>query len=168
VPDRADTCQYRGYGDEGHGEVRRHTTAAAALTACAALLAGCGQAELGAASASASVPAEERTDEVRCRESEPRLESLSGALETLELANAETFESAHTVTTSALTSWTDTFEDAPEGPLAEAYESGQRRLAHLERMDATTPHPELVEWTAATLDTATDVQSSCEELTANW
>jgi hypothetical protein len=148
--------------------VRRHTTAAAALTACAALLAGCGQAEFGAAAASASVPAEERTDEVRCRESEPRLESLIGALETLELANAETFESAHTVATAALTSWTETFEDAPDGPLAEVYEAGDRKLAHLDRMDTTTPEAELVEWIASTLDVAVDTQGSCAELTANW
>jgi hypothetical protein len=146
--------------------VRRHTAAAAALTACAALLAGCVEVDLGAAAASANVSAEGRSDEVRCQESEPRGRSLGDALETLTLANVSTFESAHTVTTSALTSWTETFEDAPDGPLAEAYESGQRKLAHLDRMDATTPEPELAEWIAATFDVATDAQRACVDLTA--
>jgi hypothetical protein len=148
--------------------VRRHTTAAALLSACAALLAGCAQAPIESVAAAATVPAEERTDEVRCREAELRLESLVGALETFELANVATFDSAHTLTTSALESWVTTFADAPDGPLADAHESGERKLAHLERLDATTPHPDQLAWAAATFETAYAAQRYCDELTAQW
>jgi hypothetical protein len=148
--------------------VRRHTTAAAALLACAAFLAGCAQSPVESIAAAATLPAEERTDEVRCREAELRLESLLGALETLELANVSTFDSAHAVTTSALESWTTTFADAPDGPLAETHESGERKLAHLERMDATTPHPDLLAWTSATIETTDTAQRYCDELAAGW
>jgi hypothetical protein len=148
--------------------VRRHTTAAATLTACAALLAGCGQVELGTVAASATVPAEPRTDTVRCREAEPRIASLDSALETLDLANASTFDSAHVLATSALTSWTETFGDAPDGPLAEAHEAGQRKLAHLERITSATSYSEQLEWTTATLEVVADAERYCTELTAGW
>jgi hypothetical protein len=142
--------------------------ATAALLACAALLAGCAQSPIESIAAAATLPAEERTDEVRCREAEPRLESLLAALETIELANLSTFESAHVVTTSALESWTTTFADAPDGPLAEAHESGERKLAHLERLDATTPHPDLLAWTSATIETTDAAQRYCDELDTTW
>jgi hypothetical protein len=142
--------------------------ATAALLACAALLAGCAQSPIESIAAAATLPAEERTDEVRCREAEPRLESLLAALETIELANLSTFESAHVVTTSALESWTTTFADAPDGPHAEAHESGERKLAHLERLDATTPHPDLLAWTSATIETTDAAQRYCDELDTTW
>jgi hypothetical protein len=142
--------------------------ATAALLACAALLAGCAQSPIESVAAAATLPAEERTDEVRCREAEPRLESLLAALETIELANLSTFESAHVVTTSALESWTTTFADAPDGPLAEAHESGERKLAHLERLDATTPHPDLLAWTSATIENTDAAQRYCDELDTTW
>jgi hypothetical protein len=148
--------------------VRRHTTAAALLSACAALLAGCAQAPIESVAAAATVPVEERTDEVRCREAELRVESLVGALETLELANGATFESAYTVATSALESWVTTFADAADGPLAEAHESGERKLAHLQRIDATTPHPDVLAWTSATLETTDAAQRYCDGLTSDW
>lgn len=148
--------------------MRRHTAAAAALSACSALLAGCGQADLGAAAAAAAVPVEQRTDEVRCREAAPRLESLTGALETLELANVTTFDGAHTLTTSALSSWVSSFEDATDGPLAAAHQAGEHKLAHLERIDATTPQLELLEWIDATVTVTTDTQAACDELTTPW
>jgi hypothetical protein len=157
-----------GTASEGNGEVRRHTTAAAALWTCAAFLAGCAEAPVESVAAAATLPAAERTDEVRCREAELRLESLLGALETIELANITTFDSAHAVTTSALESWATTFADAPDGPLAEAHESGGRKLAHLGRLDATTPEPDLLAWTSATIETANAAQRYCDELTTDW
>jgi hypothetical protein len=144
------------------------STTTAALAACLALLTGCAGAELGTAYASANVAEGPRTDEVRCREAEPRLESLQGALDTLHLAHVATFDDAHAVATSALTSWVETFEDADDGPLADAYESGERKLAHLERMDATTPHQDLLDWVAATLDVAIDAHTYCADATAPY